>query len=818
MVVLAVIPSQAAKNEISSLANSHPDYLELRSAALTESFAVDDLILTRDVGVLRLVRGTVSLTPPLLGKTTLAVFSGEGEFSLEPATAHEANIFNLYINATSVSERFDEAVFCFTDETASEIRNAGTPASQGHTPTILRAFRNRMRSRRERPASQLEATLNGSLMDNIDADLLTGLLNPNRPKTFSAYIKGKRFKDLRFHVRPFSGIPQMLSPEEVALVNFSPRGDKEGVWYLSHLKSEHDSGSANSLEDSRVVDVKHYKIDVDIASNRDLSATAEISFEALHEGTKVIQLSLVPTLRVSNVTFQEAPTHFVQTGREEDPGFYVILPVALSKGSEYRLTVDYSGDKVITGAGSGNLAVGSRTSWYPNIGAWTDRATYELNFRYPRRYVLASVGNRISEGKDGKQSYSSWKSDIPLKVAGFNLGDFKRLTVEDEGTGTVLEGFATQMAPDALRRDDSRGRGISSLRANMSPKAMMESAVLKSQAATQVFTHWFGPLPYGRMSITQQPSFGFGQSWPTLIYLPVSAFLDATQRWSLLGAGEFAFSRFVQEVTPHEVAHQWWGHLVGWSTYHDQWISEGFADFSASLFLQQTGQTERYLDFLRRSRTMILEKNEFGFRANDVGPLWMGQRLITAKTESAYRKLIYPKGGFVLHMLRQLMFDAAQGGDERFMAMMRDFVTTHHNKDASTESFKASVEKHMTPAMDLAGNGKMDWFFDQWVYGTEVPSYDFEYSLTAAGDGQAHFRGTITLSGVSEEFIMAVPIYLEIQGKLFRLGSASLVGSDPTVEINTILPLMPTSVAINSFHDVLADSVTIKRRQSDLVQ
>jgi len=352
---------------------------------------------------------------------------------------------------------------------------------------------------------------------------------------------------------------------------------------------------------------------------------------------------------------------------------------------------------------------------------------------------------------------------------------------------------------------------MSSIQGSMSPKRMMEGAVVTSQGSTQLFTQWFGPLPYGRMAITQQPQFGFGQSWPTLVYLPVSAFLDSTQRWTLLGSNTFDFANFVQQVTPHEVAHQWWGHLVGWATYHDQWISEGFSDFSAGLYLQGTGQQQACMEFLRKWREIILEKNEFGFSANDVGPLWMGQRLMTPKTGSAYRKLIYPKGGFILHMLRQMMFDPRNGGDQPFMAMMQDFVKTHHNKDASTESFQASVEKHMTPAMDIDGSGNMNWFFNQWVYGNQVPSYELNYSLTPNDGGGAQLRGTITQSGVSEDFRMTMPIYVEVEGKLRRLGSSNIFGNAATPEFDLKLPWMPDSVTINAYSDVLADNVSVKR-------
>ena len=113
--------------------------------------------------------------------------------------------------------------------------------------------------------------------------------------------------------------------------------------------------------------------------------------------------------------------------------------------------------------------------------------------------------------------------------------------------------------------------------------AMTKYALDQTRAQLQVCTHYFGKSPYDDISITEQPDFDFGQSWPNLVYLPISAYMDSTQRWMLFGHIDSKFTGFVQEVTPHEVAHQWWGHTVGWASYHDQWLSEGFAEFSAGL-------------------------------------------------------------------------------------------------------------------------------------------------------------------------------------------------------------------------------------------
>src|SRR5262249_2410381 len=142
----------------------------------------------------------------------------------------------------------------------------------------------------------------------------------------------------------------------------------------------------------------------------------------------------------------------------------------------------------------------------------------------------------------------------------------------------------------------------------------------------------------------------------------------------------------------------------------------------------------KYLKFLDTGRNLILEKNQYGISANDAGPIAMGLRMGSAHTPGAYQRVVYSKGAYVLHMLRSLMWSSKEG-DAPFMAMMHDFVQTHLHKPASTESFMAVVEKHMSPQMDLAGNGKMDWFFREWVYGTEVPHYKFDYTVTQEGNG-----------------------------------------------------------------------------------
>jgi aminopeptidase N len=209
------------------------------------------------------------------------------------------------------------------------------------------------------------------------------------------------------------------------------------------------------------------------------------------------------------------------------------------------------------------------------------------------------------------------------------------------------------------------------------------------------------------------------------------------------------------------------------------------------------------LKFWDKHRQRILDKNRFGVRPNDVGPIWMGLRLNTPRAPGAYNQIVYPKGSYVLHMLRWLMWDR-KTGDQNFKTMMQDFVKSHYNDNASTESFKAIVEKHMTPDMDLEGNKRMNWFFNQWVYGTDVPRYRFDYTLTTESDGKVTLRGKVTQSDVSPNFKMVVPIYLDFGKGIVRLGTIPVMGNMTTEEFQVKLPEKPKRVMINYHYDILA--------------
>jgi hypothetical protein len=807
---LTIAPKQTSvtvSEKNTAFANSDPVYRRLRDLGLGDTFRCDNFTLVQDVGTFELKSGTITFLGLVNKFETGAIFIGQGRFTLKPVLAMDGRELTRRSGGSAVEEDLAEVVFRFSGAHYPEF--IGAMGAKTDTPpeavAALQRWKEKMRHRHEIPQGFTQAMLEGDTIDNVDADVLATIYNPKHPPFFNAYMRGTPHKDLRFFVRTRGGaVPELDTAEEVALINYSGDAMDDGVWYSQHLVTEIKARTANSREEKRLFATKKYNIETVIGKNDHLHSRATITFESLTEGERVMKFGLLPNLRVTRVTDQNGQDlHFIQENRKEDGSFYAILDEAPAMGQEHSISVEYAGDKVLENAGDGSYYVSARESWYPNLNGFGEKALYDLTFKVPHSNVVISVGKLDGQSEEAGFAVSHWVTPVPVAVAGFNYGQYKKIDYPDTITHYELAGYYLTELPSSLQPYRE-----SAFLGSMAPAAMTKYALDQTRAQMQLCTYYFGRGPYNGVNVTEQPNFNFGQSWPTLVYLPISAYIDSTQRWMLFGQINDKFTGFVREVTPHEVAHQWFGHGVVWASYHDVWLSEGFAEFAAGLFLQQAvgpKWQKDYIDFWDRQRVRILEKNNFGISPNDAGPLSLGIRLISPRSQQAYQGVIYSKGAYVLSMLRSIMYDdqAAAGHHEQaFMDMMHDFMETHHDAPASTESFKAVVEKHMTKQIDLQQNGRLDWFFSEWVYGTEVPHYDFKYDVSEGEGGKTKIRVVITQSEVNDRFAMFVPVFADFGSGMLRLGQVAIVGNS-TRTVDFILDTKPKKVAINAYKDVL---------------
>jgi Peptidase family M1 domain/Carboxypeptidase regulatory-like domain len=791
-----------------AFANSDSVYRQLRDIGLGDTHRCENFTLSMDVGTFQLKSGTITRLRDVNDTVTGIIFVGQGHFTLKPPPGLDTTELIRRSGGATAEEDLSDVVFRFTGKVYP--RFVPALGAKTDTPpeaaTAFQHWKDKVRHRNEVPQGFTEAILEGETIDNVDADLLGALYNPNHPPFFSAYMRGSPHKDLRFFIRTRVGaLPQMDSPEEVALINCDGGGINDGIWYSQHLVSELKAGTANSREDKRLFATKRYIIETVISKNDHLFSRATITFEPLIPGERVIKFGLLSNLRVTRVTDQNGhDIHFIQENRKADGSFYVVLEEAPPMGQEHSVTVEYGGDKVLYNAGSGSFYVGARESWYPNLNGFGEKALYDLTFKVPHSNQVISVGKLVGQTTEEGFAVSHWVTPVPVATAGFNYGEYKKMDYPDTVTHYEISGYYLTELPDSLK-----GFQNTAFLSSMAPSAMTKYVLDQTRAQMQLCTIFFGKGPYENVYITEQPNFNFGQSWPNLVYLPISAYIDSTQRWLMFGHIDTKFTGFVQEVTPHEVAHQWFGHAVGWASYHDLWLSEGFAEFAAGLFLQQAmgGNWKKdYLEFWERQRTRILDKNNYGVSPNDAGPLWLGLRLISPKTGQAYQGVTYSKGAYVLLMLRSLMWDesATSGNrDQAFMGMMHDFIDSHREAPASTESFKAIAEKHITKQLDIQHNGRLDWFFNEWVYGSQVPRYSFKYETKPGEGGKINVHAEVTQSEVDEHFVMFIPLFADYGNGMARIGQIEVVGNS-TRAFDFTLDKQPKKIELNAYKDVLA--------------
>jgi hypothetical protein len=807
---ILLLPNTLLVADQAPMANSDPTYVQLRNVGLSgEAVAVNNLALKRDAGTFHLHSGTVCFLAPVQGKVTGAVFQGEGNLILNPPIASELRMIKLLSREEEYSETFSELVLRFTDSTYDEIKRSGTPTSGGCSAGLLDGSKRDMRR-------------DHMLKYNLEARLLQDVLGTEPGGFFLAFIHGKHYNGKTIYALDPRGAPDLIepvAPEEVELLTWDE--NKAGVWAAFHLSDEYKTGKAVGNQANEVIQIQHQQLDTIIEKTANLIGKATTTFVSRVSGLRVVPFDLFASLRVQQVTGEGKPLPFIQEDKKEDADFAVILPKPLAAGESYTLSTEYSGKEAVTNEGNGNYYPVARHDWYPNIANFSlgQYAGYDMTFRIPKGMKIAATGTLVSESNDGDHSVTVWKSEVPLGVAGFNFGRFKKEEAKLDKLGYLVESYANENPPDwvqalqhAASGDDipvqggPRTTGVAL--GSMGTTGLNKKALAEGQLALQVYSDFFGPLPYKQVALTQQSACNYGQAWPGVIWIPICYFFDTTIRHQLgLDRADRGYWRV---VTPHEVAHQWWGHTVGFDSYRDQWMSEGFAELSASIYLQAVYSKEpkKYFEFWDDERTLLTERNKEGYRAIDAGPVTLGYRMSNSRTGfNLTRDLIYPKGAYILHMIRMMMWNR-QTGDQNFKELMQDFAKTYANRSATTEDFKAMVEKHMTQEMDLDGNHRMDWFFNEYVYGTVLPKYNLDSSFETGADGDVVWSFKLTQAGVDQNFRMLVPLYIQLaDGRMVPMGRAHLIGNS---NIEQKVPLKglkdkPRGAVVNYNYDVLAE-------------
>jgi hypothetical protein len=761
-------------------------YDQLRAFTLTGGTVEAKGLLLKKDRVQLTLDGTLYLAQPVEGVATGAVFIGEGKFVAEtpPSDFEKGNLKRL-IGVESLESDFKTAVFRFTDDTA---RQLGEPKDVGT-----------LNERAQKLATEGESRLLRETGVNLSARLALSLLNAERPGVFVGTFDGGkrgRFSYALDHQGriPVSGFG-MDGGEKGLIWSYSGVLLSPEVWLAFYALEDYKRGQVDYSDTNDLIDITNYELEIDLRDHqKQLRLAGRISATALQPNTRAINFKIGENLgeyeqqRLKKQMWLKSiklgPSTLASAQENWEGGFTVFLPDKTSAGQKLEFEIEIAGDFMFEAQEVNHCYYPrSNESWAPRHG-YLDRATFDLTYRYPKKLKIASVGLPSEEQVDAENkdvAVVKYKMPQPVALVTFALGPFIKhrdsIKWEKGSPPTPLE-FNSLSGSYAVIKEDF--------------------ILAELNNSIRYFTAIFGDYPYPSFGAAFHP-FGFGQGFPSLLMIPPTD--RANKR-------DFSF-------IAHETAHQWWGNIVAWRSYRDQWLSEGFAEYSAILYTGlRDGKSSRgdLLSELRSSLRLPPETTT-GIgkgRLVDVGPIILGHRLNTSKSFGAYQTLIYNKGALVLRMLHFMLSNPTNGDGQPFFTMMSDFVKRHRNGVASTDDFRQVANEHFarTPIAQKYQLQDLNWLFRQFVYQTELPTYEMRYKVTDEPDGKVMVSGTIEQQKVPQDWVMVLPVLISFGNNQSARGT--VVAQGPSTPFQIRLPMRPKKVELDPEHWILSESTSTK--------
>lgn len=795
----------------------------IRDAGLDqeECYRVRDLSYYKEDIKLYFHDGYLIFSKPVRGERLSVVFSadvegGDGEIILFPPFKGERQSMAHFTQSPNLDEHFSAALLVFSDDTARQLYEQISQEGVGKkAPEMGPLMRDQWNS------------VVQNVTENFDIRLVMDLLHPNRDSATVRSREGMLFAAIAG--KALGNFDVVDDPRQEQQIMAGQLRDHNGgesrydMWTHFSARSVR-TGKGKVLEDG--FKVRHYRIDTSILGmSGDTSGSQGLKLKAVTDATirvgesprRVFPFQVSRAIQVKSVQVDGKPAEllFRETARgralqaDQNEPFVVVVPEPLAAGSEHVVEFQHEGS-VISFAGKGVYFVEARSNWYPQSGF--NFADYDLTFRYPRALTLVAPGDLKEESAgqpDSPESkMSRYVTPVPVRVAGFNLGEYEKVSGNDPGLRVDVYGnrnleyalvpkqrdAAPLANPIGIRvgrtTPAATASSIGQLQLPPDPLGRLRAVAGDVSACFQYFTSLFGPPAMNSLTVAPVPA-SFGQGFPGLVYLSTIAYIEPTERPAFARSlqNQVFFSDLIQA---HEVAHQWWGNVVVPAGNQDEWILEGLANYSAMMWLEKKKGTKILEQLLQQYRDDLVTKEAGGHTIEAAGPITWGYRLEASDSPNAWRVITYEKGAWLFHMIRKRL------GDERFLKMLAELRRRHEFKVVTTEDFRALVKEFLPPKVS---KNSVDLFFDNWIYSTGIPSLKLSYAVKGAAK-QWKVSGTIDQSGVDNDFTAEVPV--EIQ---FAKGPSQIVWvetSDESATFSATIQDLPVKVALGTGTTVLA--------------
>ncbi len=799
----AAVAGRAAAEDATTGAAARADYERLQSwrfESAPRELPPEGTAWEWDVVSLRLDSGQVRLQEPTSnGAVTGLVFEGEGVLRVEVPDLVELTQLRRFAQnpeLDALEAHFRQLVLRSSE--AGPLAALAGPLAAWAGPLAAWAGGDLAGNgpwERESLAADRHDTWLRLYQADADAAVLSALRNADQTY-LRADLKSEEYGWLTLDIDP-------RRSEELQLLRFHPGESFVESWLsLDRERGDREGGEKAAL------DVEHVDIEARLVKRgKDASfslsgvrgfptvlaeITAKVRLRCHRDGQRALQLQLSPWAEVSSVRDADGRelaflrdhiggrSHGIDK-RIYDASLVVLLDEPLVAGDAAEVAVSYEMEV-------DNYMPGR--TWYPGVegptGGLDDLHTAVIRATLRDDYEARGMGERVEESEGKGVRHVTWKIDKPQKMVSFV---FNRKVEEWRSEAPDIPEIVVFSGPLG---HSTEGR-MSEIGADVAGSVAFFQNLLDAE------------LPVDRLTAALTQAY-HGQAFDGFLHL--SEFSALRHR---TGPMEVFLS--------HEVAHQWWGQMVGWKGYRDQWLSEGLAEYSALLYMQATvpGGDKLFHEALAALGDEVLgsiqsmmspfarpEMALDNLTALDrIGPIAHGYRAATGEAKGAYLTLAYHKAALVVHMLRVLA-RFTPGGEAAFVEVLRDFVRTHRGGEADTRDFQAAVERHLP--------GSWDWFFDEWLFRAAIPEYKWSSGVALAPRSESGSESgpagewIVTLEieqkGVPEDFRMPVPVRV-----LFRDGTEAsyLVNVDaPRVTRQITVPSRPKKVVFNPDREILA--------------
>jgi hypothetical protein len=611
---------------------------------------------------------------------------------------------------------------------------------------------------------------------------------------FLAEIQTRRYDTLTY-------VRSRAEPEDVSLFD---RARQRNIAVYASVEKLASRGRFYHEDELAAYDVLDYEIDLAVAARPErqfLDGVATLRLRVRSAAVNQISLRLAESLAVHSVVSPEFGRLFSVRVRNQNT-VIVTLPAPVARDTELSLIVTYSGrlepqppdletlevqrtrdvfgNEIYTSRGEPAYLYSNRSNWYPQPPI-TDFATAVLRITVPAELSCVATGEPgansptlllATETEPARKLYVFY-ANRPVRYLSFIVSRFVNadramVPFDDAAPGPALSGSGAP-AYDSL-----------DLIVDAHPFQVGRARVMRDSAAAiaQFYHSVIGDSPYQTFTLALVESALPGGHSPAYfaafnVPLPNTSPVFRTDPVSFRGIPDFFLA--------HEVAHQWWGQAIGGRNYHEQWLSEGFAQYFAGLYVERVHGPEAFAAYLRQLR-------EWAMSRSDQGPVYLGYRLGHVRNEpQVFRALVYNKGAAVLHMLRRLI------GDDAFFRGLRRFYAESRFAKVGTEDLRL--------AMEAEAGRPLSRFFERWIYGSTLPNLTMAYRVERSAAGGDELMVVFDQTGE----IFDLPVSLTLRYADRRTATVSVPVTDGHVEARVPIDGPLRDVQVNNDDGTLAE-------------